>query len=207
MVIALLNPKGGVGKSTIAAHVATAAHRSDVDTHIIDTDPQATIQDWHSLADPGHTPGVSACVSPKQLQTHLSSIDADLVVIDGAARVQRMVGAVLNVAQIVLIPVQPSTLDVWGTIDLIDACAKDDTLHAAFVLNRYTVGANITSDAREALADYGLPVLQGCAQRVAYPESMQTGETVLTYHDHKARAEAEALADDVGDLISNSTVP
>lgn len=202
LVIALQNPKGGVGKSTLAIHVATAAHQDGIPTHLVDTDPQQTVLDWHALTASGYAPDVSLCTSAPNLQRHVSNLTADLVVIDGAARVQDMTGAVLRIADVVLIPVQPSTLDVWGSLDLINASTRAQRT-AALVMNRYTVRANITEDARDVLAQYGLPVLQGCAQRVAYPESMQQGETALTYTDPKARAEVRALTDAIGNLASH----
>lgn len=53
LVLGLVNPKGGVGKTTIAVHLAVAVHRAGYSTTLLDGDPQASVLDWHRASYDG----------------------------------------------------------------------------------------------------------------------------------------------------------
>ena len=105
-VIALANPKGGTGKSTLAIHLAVAAHRVGNQTLLVDTDEQRSVLDWHRwTADDFDGPDVDDVTSPKRLkaQTGVWADAYDVVVLDGAASVQGMTGALVNVADALVV--------------------------------------------------------------------------------------------------------
>lgn len=208
-VIALANPKGGTGKSTLAIHLAVAAHRVGNQTLLVDTDEQRSVLDWHRwTADDFDGPDVDDVTSPKRLkaQTGVWADAYDVVVLDGAASVQGMTGALVNVADALLIPVQASGLDVWGTDEftpLVMEHVGAGDVRAAYVGSRRVVGSSLPDNLRDAFADRGIPFLEGTAQRVAYARSIAEGRTVFETSDDKAKAEIRQLLDDAANLFPN----
>ena len=102
-----------------------------------------------------------------------------------------------------LIPVQPSPYDIWATSDLVDLVKQrieltDGKLKAAFVVSRAIKGTKIGAEVSEALAGYGLPILQTrITQRVIYPSSAASGTTIDQEPTSEAAEEIRALAEEV----------
>jgi len=125
--------------------------------------------------------------------------DYDVVVIDAPPRVTDIARSAILAADLVIIPVQPSPLDVWAAQDTVrlvnDAVVYKETLRSVFAINREIVKTAIGRDVSAALAGSQVPVLSShIAQRVAFAESLANGQTVFeTKTDAKAIAEIEAL--------------
>ena len=120
-----------------------------------------------------------------------------MVVIDGSAKTEGMMGAAVGGSDVVVIPVQPSPADIWGAADLVSIIRRTGTL-AAFVVSRQIVRTNLADEIAEALAGYELPVLDGrTSQRVAYAEALGVGRSVLDIGASKAAAEVQALTNEV----------
>jgi chromosome partitioning protein len=106
-------------------------------------------------------------------------------VIDGAPQAADLAVSAIKAADFVLIPVQPSPYDIWATADLVELVQQrievtDGKLQAAFVVSRAIKGTKMGAEVAEALAGYGLPVLDSrITQRVSYPGTAATGTTVL----------------------------
>jgi chromosome partitioning protein len=109
----------------------------------------------------------------------------DFVVIDGAPQAADLAVSAIKAADFVLIPVQPSPYDIWATSDLVELVKQrievtDGRLRAAFVVSRAIKGTRIGVEITEALAGYGLPILESrITQRVSYPGTAAAGITVL----------------------------
>lgn len=121
------------------------------------------------------------------------------MVIDAPPRVTDIARSAILAADLVIIPVQPSPLDVWAANDTValihDAQVYKAHIDAVFVINREVVNTAIGREVSETLAQSALPVLAAhVAQRVSFAESMARGQTVFeTRSDPKASAEIEAL--------------
>jgi chromosome partitioning protein len=126
--------------------------------------------------------------------------DYDMVVIDSPPRVTDIARSAILAADLVVIPVQPSPLDVWAAQDTValvnDALVYKETIKRVFAINREIVNSAIGREVSEALAQSNIPVLRShVSQRVAFAESMAQGQTVFeTNTDAKAIAEIGALA-------------
>lgn len=187
-VIALANQKGGVGKTTIAVNLARAIQMTGQRVLIVDSDPQGSARDW-AQAGQNHgydmpvVVGVDRPVLEKSIQQLCGTFD--IIVIDGAAKLQDMTVSAIKAADIVLIPVQPSALDIWAAEDLVGLIKARQSVtegqpQAAFLVSRQIAGTRLAHDANTALEALGLPILSGrTTQRVVYAECASMGSTVL----------------------------
>jgi len=207
MVISVLNQKGGVGKTTLAVHLAGALAQRGKKVLLVDADPQGSALDWSASRTAESLFPVIGLPKPS-LHRELPSVvsNYDHAIIDGPPRVNELARSAIMAAEIVLIPVQPSPYDVWAAKEIVDllreASAFKETLKSAFVINRKIVNTAIGRDVTEALSSYELPVLNShISQRVSFAESAASGQTVMELDPHGlASKEIVALVDEVMEL-------
>jgi chromosome partitioning protein len=193
--IAVLNQKGGVGKSTIATNLAAAAHLKKSKVLVVDLDAQGSSFDWfHARAEDSTLAGIAVVKVDKPLSfARFREIAStyDLVILDGPAKIGDMTRSAAIAADVVFNPVKPGPFDLWGsaeTLKLLDSAdeirgeTKRKPARRLFVLN----GAHRTNVSREAASS-----LEGAGvklspvvihHRVAFAEAAAVGESVLTTH-------------------------
>lgn len=184
-VIAVLNQKGGSGKTTIATHLARALQLEGSQVLLVDSDPQGSARDWAAVREdhPLTVVGIDRPTIDRDIKNLASKMD--YVVIDGAPQAADLAVSAIKAADFILIPVQPSPYDIWATADLVELVKTrqeltDGRLQAAFVVSRVIKGTRIGEEVGEALAGYDLPILETrITQRVGYPSSAASGTTVL----------------------------
>ena len=199
-IIALLNEKGGSGKSTLSINIATALHRRGEKVVLIDADPQGTARDWREASpENADLPSVVALDRPELLLSSIKAIAANWVIIDTPAKAERMSANVIRIANIALIPVQPSAADVWASAAAVKLVqSKIDVggqIHAAFIATRVSGQTKLS---KEILAgnwnEYGLPLMAtAIANRVSYAQSLSDGLSVFDTTDQAAKVEIDAL--------------
>lgn len=203
-IIAVLNGKGGVGKTTISVHLAAAYQRAGRSVLMVDSDHQGSLRDWIAAGDAG-LPPVVAMDRPKQFDDLPRIADNyDVTIIDGCPNVESLAVAALKIADLIVIPVQPSPLDAWAAESLVTLIkARQDvtggTPGAAFVVSRQIVGTKLAADIRSAMETHGLPIIEtAVCQRVAYPTSAAHGKTVFEIDPEGAAAlEITAIAQEI----------
>lgn len=208
-VIAILNSKGGCGKTTLSTNLASSLQRKDKKVLLVDTDhAQASARDWHA-AKPDNTLPCIALDRANSFQTLASVAKGyDFVVVDGAAKLEDIIATAVRIADLVLIPVQPSPYDLWAASELVEMIKTRQTLtdgkpKAAFVISRAIEGTKLGKDIHEVLAKYEFPVMQTpIMQRQIYPQSAAKGETVFDSKNSGAIAEMEILTEDILTYIS-----
>lgn len=203
-VIAVLNQKGGSGKTTIATHLARALQLQGSSVLLVDSDKQGSARDWSAVNE--SNPVTVIGLDRPTLDRDLKNIsDKDFVVIDGSPQATDLAVSAIKAADFVLIPVQPSPYDIWATSDLVDLVKQriemtDNKLKSAFVVSRAIKNTRISGEVSEVLTEYGLPVLDAkIVQRIAYPNSAAIGKTVFETESKSSDAVAEmnALATEV----------
>ena len=199
-VIAIINQKGGTGKTTLSTNLARAFAEND-SVLLLDADPQGSAQDW---ADSQAQPLLSLDVKgaePNRLVQEIRSLaaDYDWVIVDGPPGITKVSADAVRAADLVLIPAKASPFDVWAASDIVKAVqARQKTTRgmpkAAFVITMTRPRTRLSRQIDAALAEYGLPALQArTTERVSYPQAAIEGKSVLEGRDQTARNEILAI--------------
>ncbi|MQB35439.1 cobyrinic acid a,c-diamide synthase [Agrobacterium tumefaciens] len=210
MIVAVLNQKGGVGKTTIALHLAGEWARRRLRVTLVDADPQGSALDWSQQRSREGQPRSFGVVGLARDTLHREAPelarDADHVVIDGPPRVAGLMRSALLAADLVLMPVQPSPFDGWASAEMLalltEARIYRPELAARFVLNRCATRTIIARETAETLADHDPPVLATTiGQRVVFADAAQTGRLASEINaDSPAAREISALASEIDRL-------
>jgi chromosome partitioning protein len=209
-VIALLNQKGGVGKTTLSVHLAAAlAEHSKV--LVIDADPQGSALDWS--AQRGEKALFNVVGLPKPIiHREIAALAGgyDWTIIDGPPRMDELAKSAIGAADIVLIPVQPSPFDVWAAEDIIKI-VKDFEIHkpqleTRFVINRLFPNTKLGAEIMDILSGFQIPVMNTVIHnRTEYAKAARVGQTALETDPHgPAAREVRALADETTAILTGT---
>lgn len=139
-VIVIAQQKGGAGKTTLAIQLAVAWQQAGKQVAMLDVDPQGSLAAWRALRDQtvgeDDGPAVEA-LSGWRLGNRLTSAtrDADLVIVDSPPHAETDAKAAIRAADLVVLPIQPTMLDLWATEATLALAAAEKT-KALLVLNR-----------------------------------------------------------------------
>jgi chromosome partitioning protein len=203
-VITIAQRKGGAGKTTLAAQLAVAWARQGAKVAVLDIDPQASLAAWVGLRRErlgGSGIGFEFAALPgwraeQWIGDHAR--DADFVVVDGPAHIETEARIAVRAAGLVLIPVQPSPLDLWASAATL-AMARDERRRVLAVLNRVAPRSTVTDRIAAELSQAGAPIAAArIGNRIALVHAMTQGLGVLeTAAGGPAAAEIAALADEI----------
>lgn len=205
-IITVGSTKGGVGKTTLALNIAIARAMQGRDVWLIDADRQGTASTALAIrGEAGKMPGISTAHYPDgdALRTQVQHQRGKFqdIIIDAGGRDSTALRAALVLSDLVLVPFQPRSIDVWAVADIAalikEARAVRDGLEAYAVLNLADSQGSDNIEAAEALADY--PEIKyldtPIKRRKSIANAAGSGMSVLEYQpvDVKANAELNAL--------------
>jgi chromosome partitioning protein len=205
-VIAFASRKGGVGKTTLVGHLAVEAGTQGAGpVALVDTDPQGSLAAWwneRKAEAPLFVRVELSALERQLLELHNHGIK--LVMIDTPPSVDH-IEKVIEVADLVLIPVRPSPHDlraIAATVDLVESTDR----RMAFIVNGASVNSRISTEAVMALAEHGRVAPVIVHQRVNFAASMTDGRTAGEVEaNSKAAEEIKQLWNYVDKLVSGTT--
>ena len=204
-VTAVINQKGGAGKTTLAMNLAAGLARR-AETVVIDLDPQGSSRQWASLGSAPFPATVKQIAGKWDARTLHQNYRAyrHMVLdcppsIDSHASLQA-----LRACDVALIPVLPSPVDLWASLrlpqEIEEARKANSSLKAYLVLNQLEPKSALSAAMHEALAEFGVPVLRATIRRrAAYRSAALEGVSVYQMGSRggPAAAEIEAIINEV----------
>jgi chromosome partitioning protein len=215
-VIALLNQKGGVGKTTLSVHLAAALAAGNR-VLLVDADPQHSALDWSAARQAEKMFSVVG-LPTKNLYRELAPIsrDYDWTVIDGPPRANEIAKAAIAASDLVIIPVQPSPFDVWAAEDIVKIIAEclpiKPELQTRFLINRLFPNTTLAAEITQAFQDHAvasdaeIPLFNTAIRnRTEYAKAARTGMTALeTEPDGPAADDIRALAAEIRKVLKST---
>lgn len=209
-ILTVAQQKGGAGKTTLVAHLAVAIAQSGKTVAVVDIDPQASLSSWWAMREEMALPVPTNAKGKGGLSVHRITgwrtaneveklaRDHDVVVVDSPPHAETEAKIAVRVADLVLIPLQPSPMDFWATQATLDL-AKSEKTPALLVLNRVPPRASLTEAMTSKINAMGAKVATSqIGNRVALAASLLEGKGVTEYQKRgSAAAEIQALAAEV----------
>jgi chromosome partitioning protein len=212
-IVAVVNQKGGAGKTTIAMHLAGSLARRPFKVLVVDADPQGTSTRWAASASddvpfPAAVNGLSAAEDKVHREVAKFVDDYHYIVIDCPPALDSIIPqSALLVADLALVPVIPSPPDLWAAVGirrLIEASQLSNTaLRAQLVINDLEPNTTVAQKVRDILPEFGIPLTQSVIHhRTAYRQAAAFGSTVHTLRRaQSAITEVEALTTELLTLL------
>ena len=182
-VVVVANPKGGVGKSTLATNIAGLFAAQDEPVMLGDVDRQQSARDWLSLRPAGARPIATWDVDGEGLARPPKGVRR--VVLDTPAGLHgKLLGRVLKVADKVVVPLQPSMFDILATRHFLDALCEEKAvrkgqLDVGVVAMRVDARTIAAAQLDRFLAAYGLPVIAHVRDTQLYVQLAARGLTLF----------------------------
>ena len=203
VVITVAQQKGGSGKTTLAANLGVGFRRQGRRVALVDLDPQGSLGRWFmTRIESAGAPedGLDFATSSAwgvTYEVRKLAGQADVVIIDTPPKADSDLRPALRVADLVVVPVSVSHVDLWATEGVLDLARREgrDTL---IVMNRTRSGTRLNAEVAQAATDLGADIAQAAlANRVGYAEAMGLGRGAQEMPKGRSHGEVSALASEV----------
>ena len=192
--IAIVNSKGGVGKSTLAAALAVRAARDSKRIAMVDLDPQKSLVEWWARRGKTDNPTIFEGADTAADAVESLQLDGwDFVFLDGPPAFIGVMEEMIEAADFVLIPVKASMIDLLATQDAV-ALAREANAKFLVVINDVGPRERLVESARELLSNAEVPIAHTqITHRVSHVQGMTVGKSAAEVNNGRDRAAAEEI--------------
>lgn len=207
-VITVAQQKGGAGKTTLVAQLAAHWASQQRRIALIDIDPQESLTQWYRVRC--RTNGADDRIDLRwvsgwraETETDRLKHDFDLILIDSPPHTDTGAKAAVRAAELVLVPMQLSPMDLWATKPTIKMI-RDERRDLLLVLNRVPSRGLLADEMRAAIDEEQLPIAAAAlGNRTAYAASLLKGKGVTEIAPRAAAAEEVArLASEIDQRLA-----
>jgi chromosome partitioning protein len=217
-IITVAQHKGGAGKTTLVAHLAVSWAELGRRVALLDTDPQGSLGAWYRQRQSGlgrrAQPMAYAAATSWRVSAELDRLSriSDVVLVDTPPSVGPDRRPSLKISAAVLVPVQPSPLDLWATQTVLDEIQREGS-RPLIVLTRVPARARLTSEVVAEIARVQSSVADArLGNRTAYAATMAVGASVADWAMQEepwcleAAREIRSLSQEVLDFVEGRSV-
>jgi chromosome partitioning protein len=214
-IIAVVNQKGGSGKTTVSMQLAGALARRSFKVLVVDADPQGTATRWAASAldetpFPASVVGLSAASAKVHREVKKFIEDYNYIIIDCPPAADSPVPqSALLIADLAVVPIIPSPLDMWAAVGIRQIIQNvgdfNDTLQSRLVLNQCQPKTTLAQESLQILPEFGIPLARTQIQhRQVYRQSAVFGQSVHNFGNkaQAAIAEIESLTEEVLEILT-----
>lgn len=185
-VITIAQQKGGAGKTTVTAHLAVAFAQRGKRVAIIDIDPQASLSTWHRVRaekfGDDYTGLTEVASTGWRLAGEIADLknDHDIILIDSPPHIESDARGAIRVADLIILPLQPSPTDLWATKATLEI-GEQEGIETRILLNRVSANSRLAkavqADLKKSAGKQLLKTQIG--NRVSFASSMVDGRTAM----------------------------
>lgn len=209
LVITIAQQKGGSGKTTVSANLAIGFLRRGKSVALVDIDPQGSLGRWFMTrieTEAGPVDQLEFATSSAwgiTYEVRKLSENHDIVIIDTPPKADSDLRPALRVADLVIVPVSVSHVDLWATEGVLDLARREDK-EALIVLNRARKNTRLGAEVALAAEKLNARIAEATlANRVIYAEALGQGRGAAEGRKTPAQAEVDALTSEVAEVLAN----
>ena len=214
-IIAVVNQKGGSGKTTVSMQLAGALARRRNKVLVVDADPQGTATRWAASAldetpFPASVVGLSAASAKVHREVKKFIDDYSYIIIDCPPAADSPIPqSALLIADLALVPLIPSPLDMWAAVGIRQVIQNvgdlNDALQSRLILNQCQPKTTLMQESLEILPEFGIELAKTLLHhRQIYRQSAVFGQSVHNFGSkaQAAIAEIESLTEEVLEILT-----